>query len=139
MNKIQEIILKLIEETRFNEFRGKEVAKDLRENEDKWKGVIFGRFCYFTLLPLRDIDEGYYNADTIFIKLPKENLGWLKEMVKKWKVDEFGYYLDGKLEGIVDDNLRGLARLENKNCSHFYCPLGASPEKGMVYARLWWD
>jgi hypothetical protein len=139
MNKIQEIILRLIEETRFNEFNGKEVAEDLRENEDKWRGLIFGRFCYFTLLPLRDIEEGYYNVDTIFIKLPKENLGWLKEMVKKWKVDEFGYYLDGKLEGIVDDNLRGLAGLENKDCHHFYCPLGASPEEGMVYARLWWD
>jgi hypothetical protein len=88
---------------------------------------------------LRDIDEGYYNADTIFIKLPKENLRWLKEMVKKWKVDEFGYYLDGKLEGIVDDNLRGLAGLENKDCHHFNLPLGASPEEGMVYARLWWD
>jgi hypothetical protein len=97
MNKIQKIILDLISNTSFNEFDGKVVAKDLRKNEDKWKGVIFGRFCYYTLIPLRDIDLDTYNADTIFIKLPKENLGWLKEMVEKWKVDEFGYYLDGEL------------------------------------------
>ena len=139
MNKIQEIILNLIEETQFNEFDGKKIVKDLRENEDKWKGVIFGRFCCGTLIPLRDIDKGFYNADTIFIKLPKENLEWLKKMVEKWKVDDFGYYLDGKFEGIVDDNLIGSEWLKKEDYLHFFLSLGAEPEEGIVYARLWWD
>jgi hypothetical protein len=125
MNKIQEIILNLIENTRFNNFDGKKIAKDLRENEDKWKGVVFGRFTYWTLMPLRDIDKGIYNADTIFIKLPKKGLEWLKTMAKKWRVDEFGYYFNGETEGTFDENLQRALR----DCL----------ENDVVYARLWWD
>ena len=138
MNKIQKIILDLVENTSFNNFDGEQIAKDLRENENKWLGFIFGKFCYSTIIPLRDIDNGFYNADTIYIKVKAKNFNWLKKMVKKWKVNEFGGYLNGKIFGVWDDNLRGLIE-KSSQCHHFNFPLGATPKKDIVYARLWWD
>ena len=61
MKKVQKLYLQLIEETCFNNFDGKQIAKDLRENLDAWDGVFMTRKSHRIIL--RDLPE--YNRVNI--------------------------------------------------------------------------
>ena len=141
INKVQRIIFKLMELSSFNEFDGKKVVKDLIKNSGKWIGAIWGRFTYMTMLPLRDISKGYYNADTLYLSVPKKYVSFFEEKaIREWKASEVGYVLNGKTFGIVDVNLRSLSGDEKvKKIPFFHSPLGASPEPDVAYIRIWWD
>jgi hypothetical protein len=84
ISKIQKYLLNLIKETSFNNFDGKKIYKDLIKYSYLWKGVVFGRFFNYELIILRDLPEGIYNADTIFISIPSKNLDKFKKIVEKW-------------------------------------------------------
>jgi len=116
MNKTQKIVGELMKASSFNNFDGKKVVEDL-EKSDKWISFIWGRFDYFQLIPLRDIADNQYNADTLYIMVKKENRDWMEKMARIWNVDEC-------------DELKE-EELFNK--------LGASPEPDRSYYRLWWD
>ena len=126
--------------TRRNEFDGKHVVNDLKSHPDKWIGCIWGMFCHFTMIPLRDIADGIYNADTLYLTTQKEHISFIQNFAKQWKADEVGYYCNGALDGVVDENLRGLDGGPGKNDTHYFSfSLGASPEKDVAYFRIWWD
>ena len=139
ISKVQKVVFRLMELSSFNEFDGKKVVKDLKENSEKWIGAIWGRFTYMTMLPLRDIPKGIYNADTLYLSVPKKYVVYFKEKAKKdWKADEVGYFLNGKLFGVADRNLLSLTE-KYEESPYFFFPLGANPEPDIAYMRIWWD
>ena len=141
INKVQKAVLKLMELSSFNRFDGKKVVKDLIDNSDKWIGAIWGRFVYMTMLPLRDIPEGYYNADTLYLSVPIEHVPFFEKKAKNdWKADEVGYALNGKVFGVYDVNLLSLTGNEEaRKIPFFYFPLGSQPKPDVAYFRVWWD
>jgi hypothetical protein len=88
INKIQKAFLTLIKETSINKFDGKKIYKDLIKYSNLWKGVVFGRFFNYELIILRDLPEGIYNADTMFISIPTKNLPKFKKIIEKWDPTE---------------------------------------------------
>jgi len=137
ITKAQQIVFDLMEISSFNEFDGKRVVQDLKKNIGKWLGAIWGRFCYMTMLPLRDIPDNIYNADTLYLSVPKKYISLFLELAQdKWKADEVGYFCNGELVGTIDENLTGL---KEKRGDFFWCPLGSDPLKDVAYFRIWWD
>jgi hypothetical protein len=91
INKVQELQFKLMCLASFNEFDGETVVQSLREHRDLWKGAIFTRLNYSELIPLRDIDKGYWNCDTLYILTDTTHAIELKELAYTWGADEVDY------------------------------------------------
>jgi len=128
-NKYQEAVFNLMKLSSFNDFDGEAVVKSLIENEKIWKGAIWGRFTYLQLIPLRDIAEGHYNADTLMISVREKYIKDFIKLARSWKADEIGYNHNGKKFGPLNSLLS----------SEMYNALGASPEPYLAYFRVWWD
>ena len=134
INEVQRLQFELMQASSFNDFNGEQVVKDLIENKDNWIGCIWGRFGYFDLMPLRDISQGIWNTDTLYILTEKKNIRFLKKMAKKWKADEFGW----------------IEEIENKKGSIYktYGVFGDKQDffnrfggglKNLAVIRMWWD
>jgi len=68
MNYTQSIVADLMKASTFNNFNGEHVVRALEENSTLWRGFVWGRFgAYAELIPLRDIEDDQYNADTLYI------------------------------------------------------------------------
>lgn len=89
MNKIQEIQLDLIKLASFNSFNGDRVASDLLANTDCWRGVIMTRLD--SLIQLRDVAEGYWNVDTMFIVPVAGKENKLERLALTWEADEVSF------------------------------------------------
>ena len=63
ISESQEIQLEIIAKTNFNRFKGKEIAKWLRENHKMWRTVLLPR----NFISLRDMDDGHWHSDTLYI------------------------------------------------------------------------
>lgn len=120
---IQEIFFELMERSSFNYFNGRETVKKLKEHQDLWKGVIWGRYQYRELIVLRDIADDSYNADTLFA------------LVKADKVDEFIKLMQTLSPDEVDDVT------DNKWVIDSYGSWsgGGVHEPGYRIIRVWWD
>lgn len=130
----------LMKTSSFNQFDGRHVVADLLQFREAWMGCIWGRFCHFTLLPLRDIANGTYNADTLYLTTRQEHIALVTNLAQQWRADEVGYYCNGQLHGTVDANLQGLdGGPGNNNTFDCALALGAAPEPNVAYFRLWWD
>lgn len=103
INPIQKLNLELIRLSTFNEMNGEKVVKDLLAHQDLWRGVVMDRADYnlggqfnttgemICLIKLRDIEDGYWNVDTLYI-LPKEGKEKeLERLAKGWNADEVDY------------------------------------------------
>ena len=98
MNKVQELQFELMKLASFNEFDGDMVVEDLKAHSDLWKGVIMDREGYvekphcvsltLDFIKLRDIEDDYWNIDTIFIKPVEGKEKQLEAIAKKWGADE---------------------------------------------------
>lgn len=67
-NPAQEAVFQLMRASEFNDFRPDAVIEELQNHRELWTGAIWGRFeSYMDALPLRDIEQGFYNADTLLI------------------------------------------------------------------------
>lgn len=87
--KTQDLYFELMKLASFNGFDGEKVVKSLKDNTNLWRGAIFGRFDgYAELIPLRDIQSGNYNADTLYITPVKHNADKLRELAETWNADE---------------------------------------------------
>lgn len=128
INEIQKLQFKIMELSSFNLFNGPEVVKDLKENRDLWVGCIWGKFEYSVLMPLRDINMGYWNTDTLYILTSEDKVKRLKELARKWKADEFGVVYRDREEGIVDFK-------HNETRKWF----GANLIGDECLIRIWWD
>ena len=127
VNDVQELQFQRMEASSYTSFNGELVAQDLRENTDLWKGVVWGRFAYSMLLPLRDIATGHYNADTLIALVPTERLSGFLTLSEAWHAQE-ATWTDGRHQhGNVD-----LSPGEFTQASEIIAP-------GFVVVRLWWD
>ena len=85
ISKAQQIQLDIIAKTNFNFFNGKRIAKWLRENHKMWRAVLLP----LDFISLRDMDDGHWHADTLYI-YPED--GWqfeLEEVMKEqFRADE---------------------------------------------------
>ena len=87
-NKPQQIQMQRLIEGSFNDFDGEMVAKSLTDNPDLWDGFVFGRFGYAQLIELRDIGQGYLNADTMMILTTNDRLKELLALIETWNADD---------------------------------------------------
>ncbi len=79
ISEAQEFQLELITRTNFNFCNGKFVAELLRENHKLWRAALMP----LDLLSLRDLEDGYWHADMLYIYAEE---GWqhsLEELVRE--------------------------------------------------------
>lgn len=96
INHVQELNLQLMEAASFNNFDGKKVVQDLRENKELWRGAVMGREGYakaayastIDLISLRDIEDDCWNVSTIFILVDNDKAEAMVELAKTWSADE---------------------------------------------------
>lgn len=113
----QEIQFSIMRNASFNKFDGDKVVELLKNKPDLWEGVVMtsGVTCYkgnlwSDLIHLRDIDQGFTNIDTVFIKAKRGQEAKLENFVKNnFKADEIRWL--GKEEkskrmgGLVENNV----------------------------------
>lgn len=141
-----DVFLNLLEANSFNALNGKKVAAELRSNRGLWDGMLYTRSD--TGITLRDLPDGSYNADTIYLLTDIIRWRKLKTLAEKWNPDfmliitnddtweadrysdEYSSYALKKVSK-KDAKLRG-----ERSLSGF---LGASGADERVVIQLWWD
>lgn len=113
ISKIQQIQFDLMRLSSFNNFDGNQVVDDLIKHRNLWRGVILDRD---DLIKLRDIEDDYWNVDTLYILTSGENDVKLQELAEDWGADETEY-------------------LTQQEAQH---KLGTSHPRGRVLS-IWWD
>ena len=126
---MQDIQLEIIRRNSFNGFDGVKIANSLTRNKHLWKSVLMDSvswsFAYekgdkecIQLIKLRDLDQNFFNVDTLFI-LPKEGKAEELESFAKrnWRPDE---------TKIVSGDKAGS-----------WLGMGGFPDLKIV--KLWWD
>ena len=112
----QEIQLNIIANTNFNFFNGRRIAEWLRENHKMWRAVLLP----LNLISLRDMDDGHWHADTLYI-YPEDGWGFKLEeiMREQFQADETSW-IGGETAGEM---------------------LGTSDvdDKPYVILEVWWD
>lgn len=102
INRVQELNFELMKEATFNSYDGEKVVKDLKEHEDLWEGVVMDRSGYvkpnqpdysdvINLIKLRDISQGYWNIDTLYIIPNPGKEDKLEMLAKTWEADEVSW------------------------------------------------
>lgn len=116
ISEAQNFQLEVIAKTNFNSFNGKEIARWLRENHKMWKTVLLP----LDFISLRDMDDGHWHADTLYI-YPEDGYGFkLEEIMKEqFNADETQWI--GR-----EDAMDMLGTSEIKNASY-------------VILSAWWD
>jgi len=88
ISEAQQVQLDIIAKTNFNFFDGKRIAEWLKENRKMWRAVLLP----LDFISLRDMDDGHWHADTLYI-YPED--GWqfkLEEVLKEqFKADEVSW------------------------------------------------
>ena len=115
VTKIQAIQFDLMRRSSYNNFDGKQVASDLLSHRRLWCAAILDRLGDDALIKLRDIDENYWNADTVYLLS----------------------------SGADDSNLTRLARTWHADAVYWVNPAGASQMLGTSQSfrilEIWWD
>lgn len=87
-NNVQALQFALMRATSFNAFDGNRVVSDLEAHPELWRGAVMlpGRDAF--LIPLRDIEDGYWNVDTLYILPQLGREGDLEALARAWDADE---------------------------------------------------
>ena len=116
ISEAQQIQLDIIAKTNFNLFNGRKIAKWLKENRQMWKAVLLP----LDFISLRDMDEGHWHADTLYIYAED---GWqfkLEEVLREqFNADEVRW-----IGGESAADLLGTTEVEDKS---------------YVILEAWWD
>lgn len=101
LNEVQKLNFELMKKATFNSFDGEKVVKALEEHQDLWVGAVMDRASYcmhksdespvsekIDLIKLRDISDGYWNIDTLFIVPQVGQEDQLEMLAKTWEADE---------------------------------------------------
>ena len=132
LTEVQAIQLELMKRASFNSFDGERVVRDLLNHRDLWKSCFMTRDIEASirhhlppvavhessdLIPLRDIDEGYWNVDTLYVLVNKSKEKDMKILaLEAWQADDVGV-------------------LNKEDASR---RLGRYPASGRVIC-VWWD
>ena len=106
ISEAQQIQLDIIAKTNFNLFDGKRIAEWLKENHKMWRAVLLP----LDFISLRDMDDGWWHADTLYI-YPED--GWqfkLEEVMKEqFNADEVSW-----INGSSAADILGTTEVEDK-------------------------
>jgi len=88
ISEAQEIQLDIIAKTNFNFFNGRVIAEWLKENHKMWRAVLLP----LNSISLRDMDDGHWHADTLYI-YPEDGWGFKLEeiMREQFQADEVSW------------------------------------------------
>ena len=116
ISEAQNFQLEVIARTNFNSFNGKRIAEWLRENHRMWRSVLLP----LDFISLRDMTDGHWHADTLYI-YPEDGYGFkLEEIMKEqFHADETQWI--GR-ESAMD--MLGTSKIEDKS---------------YVILSAWWD
>jgi hypothetical protein len=116
ISEAQKIQLDIIAKTTFNFFEGRKIAEILKENHRMWRAVLMP----LDLISLRDMDDGWWHADTLYI-YPEDGYAFqLEELVtEQFNADEIQW-----IGGSTAVDMLGTTEVEDK--SH-------------VILSVWWD
>lgn len=78
ISEAQNFQLEVIARTSFNSFDGKKIAEWLRENHRMWRAVLMP----LDFISLRDMNDGHWHADTLYI-YPEDGYGFKLEEIMK--------------------------------------------------------
>jgi hypothetical protein len=118
ISRAQEFQLELIARTNFNFCNGKRVAELLRENRHMWRAAMMP----LDLLSLRDMDDGSWHADTLYIYVQEGYQSQLEELVREqFHADEVQWIGGATAVDMLGTNEDGLAK------------------KSHVILSVWWD
>jgi hypothetical protein len=112
----QEIQLDIITNTNFNFFNGKRIAEWLRENNKMWRAVLLP----LDLISLRDMADGHWHADTLYI-YPEDGWGFELEEVMR---EQFGADETSWIGGDSAVDVLGTTEVADKS---------------YVILQAWWD
>jgi len=116
ISEAQKIQLDIIAKTNFNFFEGRKIAEILKENHKMWRAVLMP----LDLISLRDMDDGWWHADTLYIYPEAGYEFQLEELVtEQFKADEVQW-----IGGSTAVDLLGTAEVEDKS---------------YVILSVWWD
>ena len=124
INEVQKLQFELMKIATFNSFDGKEVVKDLEDNQDLWTGAIMKRN---DLIPLRDIHDNYWNVDTLYILASDKDNSRLELLARSWSADEVDWLSQKDLEGHCE------------KCYSNNTSIGSYPADKYKVLRVWWD
>jgi hypothetical protein len=119
MNRVQELQFQLMESASFNGFDGPNVVTSLRNHSDLWRGAVMDRLD--SLIKLRDISDGYWNIDTLYILPVDGRENELMALAKKWGADEVDWIGGEQACMLLGSYSRGMDR------------------KKKIILRVWWD
>jgi hypothetical protein len=116
ISEAQQIQLDIIARTNFNLFKGREIAAWLKENHKMWKAVLLP----LDFISLRDMHEGYWHADTLYI-YPEDSWQFKLEEVmrEQFNADEVRW-----IGGESAADLLGTTEVEDQS---------------YVIMEAWWD
>lgn len=115
ITEVQRLNLELIRHAGFNAFDGERVVADLLAHRELWQAALMKRD---DLVPLRDLPEGFWNVDTLYLLAQPGREDGLKALAEGWWSDAMIW-----LEG--DDAQRALG--------------GTGPGPQPRVLKLWWD
>ena len=116
ISESQQIQLDIIAKTNFNFFNGKRIAEWLKENHKMWRAVLLP----LNFISLRDMADGYWHADTLYI-YPEDGWGFkLEEIMKEqFQADETSW-----IGGETAEDMLGTSEMSDKS---------------YVILEAWWD
>lgn len=116
ISEAQNFQLEVIAKTNFNSFNGKAIAAWLRENHRMWRAVLLP----LDFISLRDMDDGHWHADTLYI-YPENGYGFkLEEIMKEQFHADETQWIGG--ESAMD--MLGTSEIKNQS---------------YVILSAWWD
>ena len=116
IGEAQQIQLDVIAKTNFNLFNGRQIAEWLRKNHKMWRAVLLP----LNLISLRDMDDGHWHADTLYI-YPEDGWGFKLEeiMREQFQADETSW-----IGGEAAEDMLGTSEMGDKS---------------YVILEAWWD
>jgi len=116
ISEAQQIQLDIIANTNFNFFSGRKIAAWLKENHKMWRAVLLP----LNFISLRDMDDGHWHADTLYI-YPEDGWGFKLEeiMREQFQADETSW-IGGETAG----EMLGTSEVDDKS---------------YVILEAWWD
>jgi hypothetical protein len=116
MSEAQQFQLELIERTNFNSFNGRKIVGLLKENQKMWRSVLMP----LDLISLRDMSDGPWHADTMYIYAEDGYQFQLEELVREqFDADEIEW-----IGGSEAENVLGTTEVEDRS---------------QVILFVWWD
>jgi hypothetical protein len=120
----QELFLKMLEMTSFNNFDGPRIAQGLRDNRELWRSFVFTNHGPLALLILRDLPDDAIAYDTLFLLASPSRQDQLHQLVSQWDPDELSWTGAEEARRMLGGR-RAVAEFET------------DPER--VILRAWWD